>query len=118
MNTQQDLQTTIDAFTAEKQDLSTRLTALAESIARMDEHAAQLLEKQTNPRWSLDKNKHELVYDDKTFVTTTACVLTITSPLSTPRTVLRLSTSVLTTKTFSNAWSLLLLNMKLGRSKT
>lgn len=66
MNTQQNIQTAIGAFTAEKQDLSERLVKLVESIARLDEHAAQLLDKHTDPRWSLDKDKHELVYDDKT----------------------------------------------------
>lgn len=66
MSNYQDPRTAIDTLTAEKQDLSERLMKLVESIARLDEHAAQLLEKQTNPCWSLDKNKHELAYDDKT----------------------------------------------------
>lgn len=65
MTNQQDPQTTIDTLTAEKQELSARLMHLAESIARLDANAAQLLEKQTDPHWSLDKSKHELVYDDK-----------------------------------------------------
>lgn len=65
MPNQRDPQTTIDALTAEKQELSTRLAHLAESIARLDVNAAQLLEKQTDPHWSLDKDKHGLVYDDK-----------------------------------------------------
>lgn len=66
MTDYQNPQTAIDALTAEKQELSTRLMHLAESIARMDEHAVHLLDKQTDPHWSLDKDKHELVYDDKT----------------------------------------------------
>lgn len=62
----QDPQTAIDALTAEKQDLSARLMNLVESIAQLDKHAAQLLDKHTGSYWSLDENKHELVYDDKT----------------------------------------------------
>ena len=59
---QQDIQTAIATLTAEKQELSTRLTYLAESIARQDAYATQLLDKQTDGYWSLDANTHELVY--------------------------------------------------------
>lgn len=65
MTNRQDPQTAIATLTAEKQELSARLAHLAESIAQQDEHTTQLLEKQTDPHWSLDKNRHELVYDDK-----------------------------------------------------
>lgn len=65
MPNQQDPQTTIDALTAEKQEISARLAHLAASIARLDANAAQLLEKQTDPHWSLDKDEHKLVYDNE-----------------------------------------------------